>query len=130
MHLFITLYSAVQSSLLISFIRVIYSFGMDNFTIEPYLQWQKSSYDNLILVPTYVIVACTYFVTIFLAVLRLVSWKAEWRAIFTLKEADRKIIAYVLETLFSNLQHREGTRDLTPSYPSNRGWSYKRRVLL
>ena len=87
---------------------------MSNFTIKPYLQWQKSSYDALFLVPIYVIVSSTYFATVVLSIIRLVSWKREWKAIIKLKEADRKVIAYMLETFFNMLHHREGIQNLNP----------------
>ena len=81
---------------------------------EPYLQWQKSSYEALFLVPICIIVGSTYFVTILLTIIRLVSWKKEWKAIAKLKEADRKVIAYMLETFFNMLHHREAIQSLNP----------------
>eukprot|EP00731_Ephydatia_muelleri_P037756 Em0554g2a len=81
---------------------------------EPYLQWQKSSYEALFLVPICIIVGSTYFVTIILTIIRLVSWKREWKAIAKLKEADRKVIAYMLETFFNMLHHREAIQSLNP----------------
>ena len=76
----------------------------------PYLGWEKSTYEYLLLLPIYVIVGTTYTVTIAFTVLRLVAWNAERRAICKLKEADRKAIAYMLETFFNMLIHREGIR--------------------
>ena len=79
---------------------------------KQYLGWQKITYEYLLLLPIFVIVSTTYFVAALLSVLRLFSWKAEWHVIQKLKEADRKVISYMLETFFNMLLHREGIRDL------------------
>ena len=93
---------------------------MDNDN-KPYLQWQKSDYENLLLVPIYVIVASTYLVTGFFMAIRLLSWKKDWMIVTKLKEADRKIITYMLETFFNMLHHREGIRDLNPTVSEQQG---------
>ena len=78
----------------------------------PYLGWQKTTYESLLLVPIYITLGTTYLVAFVFTVLRLVSWKAKWAIVTKLKEADRKTITYMLETFFNMLHHREGIRDL------------------
>ena len=39
-------------------------------------------------------------------------WKQEWNFAKKFKEADRKMIAYMLETFFNMLHHRKGIREL------------------
>ncbi|KAL5491624.1 hypothetical protein EMCRGX_G016946 [Ephydatia muelleri] len=44
--------------------------------------------------------------------LRLLLWKKEWEFARKFREADRKMIAYMLEVFFNMLHHREGIRNL------------------
>ena len=82
----------------------------------PYLAideaFQQIAYQDLLLVPIYIIVAICYLITILISVLRLVLWKREWNFARKFREADRKMIAYMLETFFNMLHHREGIREL------------------
>ena len=74
--------------------------------------FREETYNNLLLVPIYIIVAVCYTVTIILALLRLVLWTKEWKFAKKFREADRKMIAYMLEGFFNMLHHREGIREL------------------
>ena len=72
----------------------------------------QTAYQGLLLVPIYIIVAFCYLLTFIITVLRLILWKKEWNFAKKFREADRKMIAYMLETFFNMLHHREGIREL------------------
>ena len=72
----------------------------------------KRTYVNLLLVPIYIIVALCYFITFIITLLRLFLWTKEWKFAKKFREADRKMIAYMLEGFFNMLHHREGIREL------------------
>ena len=74
--------------------------------------FQKSGYLNLLLAPIYTVLAVTYTSTFVVMLLRLLLWKKEWEFARKFREADRKMIAYMLEVFFNMLHHREGIRDL------------------
>lgn len=69
-------------------------------------------YLHLLLAPIYAIVALCFTVTFIIMVLRFLLWKKEWSFAKKFREADRKMIAYMLETFFNMLHHREGIREL------------------
>lgn len=74
--------------------------------------FDKGSYVNLLLGPILGIVAVSYTITIFITFLRLFLWKKEWQFAKKFREADRKMVAYMLESFFNMLHHREGIREL------------------
>ena len=74
--------------------------------------FQQSEYLNLLLAPIYTVVAVTYTSTFVVMLLRLLLWKKEWEFARKFREADRKMIAYMLEVFFNMLHHREGIRNL------------------
>ena len=73
---------------------------------------EQKTYLDLLLTPIYIIIAVCYQITIFITLLRLLLWKKEWSFAKKFREADRKMIAYMLETFFNMLHHREGIQDL------------------
>lgn len=74
--------------------------------------WQENSYQNLLLIPIYLSIAVTYALTIGLTIFRLVLWTKQWNFMRKVKEADQKMIAYVLEGFFNMLLHRESIQKL------------------
>ena len=74
--------------------------------------FEKQTYVDLLLVPIYVIVGITYLLTIIITLLRLLLWGKGWNFARKFREADRKMIAYMLEGFFNMLHHREGIREL------------------
>ena len=75
-------------------------------------RFSKNAYDDLFLVPIYTIVAVCYSVAIILSILRLLLWRKEWNFAKRFRDADRKMIAYMLESFFNMLHHREGILDM------------------
>ena len=66
----------------------------------------------MLVIPMYIIVSATYLITFCATLMRLMFWNKEWRCIKKLKEADQKLIAYMLEGLFNMLHHREKIQEL------------------
>lgn len=75
-------------------------------------EFQEHAYTKLLLVPIYVIIGVCYSIVIVISILRLVLWPKQWNVAKKFREADRKMIAYMLETFFNMLHHREGIREL------------------
>ena len=73
---------------------------------------EQKTYQDLLLTPIYIIIAVCYQITFLITLLRLFLWKKKWSFAKKFREADRKMIAYMLETFFNMLHHREGIRDL------------------
>ena len=71
-----------------------------------------TKFNDIHLVPVYVIIGACYLLIIFITLLRLLLWKKEWSCARRFREADRKMIAYMLEGLMNMLHHREGIRML------------------
>ena len=80
--------------------------------LEREYTFQHSGYLNLLLAPIYTVLAVTYTSTFVVMLLRLLLWKKEWEFARKFREADRKMIAYMLEVFFNMLHHREGIRNL------------------
>lgn len=74
--------------------------------------FKQSGYLNLLLAPIYTVIAVTYTLTFVVMLLRLLLWKREWEFARKFREADRKMIAYMLEGFFNMLHHRKGIRNL------------------
>ena len=77
------------------------------------VSWQESSYQNILLVPIYSIIAVTYVLSIGLTLFRLAFWTKETSVVRKVKEADQKMIAYVLDGFFNMLLHRKGIQSLS-----------------
>ena len=75
-------------------------------------KFEQKTYLDLLLTPIYIIIAVCYLLTFFITLLRLLLWKKKCSFAKKFREADRKMIAYMLETFFNMLHHREGIRDL------------------
>lgn len=74
--------------------------------------FKRSSYLNILLSPIFSVVAACFVVTVTLTLIRLVVWKKDWNFAKKFREADRKMIAYMMESFFNMLHHREGIREL------------------
>ena len=77
------------------------------------VNWQESSYQNLLLAPIYSIIAVTYVLSIGLTLFRLAFWTKETSYVRKVKEADQKMIAYVLDGFFNMLLHRKNIQSLS-----------------
>lgn len=81
-----------------------------NLTFESI--FKRSSYLNILYGPIIGFVCASYAITILLMILRQLLWKKKWHFAKKFREADRKMIAFMLENLFNMLHHREGIREL------------------
>ena len=77
-----------------------------------FIGWPRVLYQDLLVVPMYAIVGVTYLITIFATLARLLFWNQQWGWMKRLKEADQKLITYMLEGFFNMLHHREKIQDI------------------
>lgn len=69
--------------------------------------WLRASYQDLLVIPIYAIISLTYIITISATIIRLLFWDKKWSFTQKIKEADHKLITYMLEGFFNMLHHRE-----------------------
>ena len=83
------------------------------------LGWEKSTYDDLMLIPVLTVIAVVYATTIILTIARISLWNTPWEFVVKSKEAERKLLAFMLEGFFNMLHSREEVLELEES--SSRG---------
>ena len=80
-----------------------------NLTFESI--FKRSSYLNILYGPIIGFVCASFAITLLLIILRGLLWKKKRHFAKKFREADRKMIAFMLENLFNMLHHREGIRE-------------------
>lgn len=71
------------------------------------LDWPRSQYENILLVPIYVATGITILVLIINILIRLIWWNRRWQYLQTMKRIDQKIISYAFHNFFEVLEGRE-----------------------
>ena len=71
------------------------------------LDWPRSRYEDVLLVPVYVVTGITTLSFIITTFIRLVWWDLKWPCFQTMRKIDQKIISYAFHNFFEVLEGRE-----------------------
>ena len=71
------------------------------------LDWPRSEYEDVLLVPMYVVTGITTLSFILTTIYRLLWWDHTWPHLQTMKRIDQKIITYAFHNFFEVLEGRE-----------------------
>ena len=69
--------------------------------------WQRSQYEDVLLIPIYVVTGITILSFIITTIYRLLWWDHKWPHFQTMKKIDQKIITYAFHNFFEVLEGRE-----------------------
>ena len=69
--------------------------------------WQRSQYEDVLLIPIYVVTGITILSFIITTIYRLLWWDHKWPHFQTMKKIDQKIITYAFHDFFKVLEGRE-----------------------
>ena len=71
------------------------------------LDWSRSQYEDVLLIPMYVVIGITALSFIITTIYRLLWWDHQWPHFQTMRKIDQKIISYVFHDFFIVLEKRE-----------------------
>ena len=71
------------------------------------LDWKRSQYEDVLLIPIYVVTGITTLSFIITTIYRLLWWDHKWPHFQTMKKIDQKIITYAFHDFFKVLEGRE-----------------------
>ena len=71
------------------------------------LDWSRSQYEDVLLIPMYVVIGITTLSFIITTIYRLLWWDHQWPHFQTMRKVDQKIISYIFHDFFIVLEKRE-----------------------
>ena len=82
-------------------------------TIDYSLEWPRSHYESILLIPIYVAVGLSVLSYTSTMCIRLLWWNSKWHFVEQLKKIDHKLISYALDGFFGVLEDREDIEHIT-----------------
>ena len=71
------------------------------------LNWPRSQYEDVLLIPMYVVTGITTLSFIITTFIRLLWWDRKWPCFQTMRKIDQKIVSYAFHNFFEVLEGRE-----------------------